>query len=178
MVPICVFFDGRLQLDATYYNTSSENQILELPVDITSGYSRRVINAGEIRNRGIEIMLNATPVELANGLRWNTNINFTRNRSEVVSLFGDLDTYQIASNYVQILAKEGGQMGDMYGTGFKQAPDGQTIYENGYPVRDNNLRLLGNYNPDFMVGFYNTITYRNFNFGFLFDWRQGGVVKS
>ncbi len=172
------FFDGRLQLDATYYNTSSENQILELPVDITSGYSRQVINAGEIRNRGVEVMLNATPVELNNGLRWDINVNYTRNRSEVVSLIEDLDTYQISNNYVQILAKEGGQMGDMYGTGFQQAPDGQTIYENGFPVRDNNLRLLGNYNPDFMMGFYNTITYRNFNFGFLFDWRQGGVVKS
>ena len=172
------FFNGRLNLDATYYNTSSKNQILELPVDITSGYSRRVINAGEIQNRGVEVMFNVTPVELTNGLSWNVNLNFTRNRSEVVSLFGDLDTYQIADNYVQILAKEGGRMGDMYGTGFVQSPDGRTVYENGYPVRDPNLRLLGNYNPDFMVGLYNTITYQNFNLGFLFDWRQGGEVLS
>ena len=172
------FFNDRVRLDATYYTTSSRNQILQLPVDITSGYNRRVINAGEIQNRGIEVMLDATPIQLDNGLGWNINLNFTRNRSEVVSLYEDLDTYQVSENYVQILAKEGGRMGDLYGTGFAQTPDGQTIYENGYPVRDPNLRLLGNYNPDFMVGAYNTITYKNLSLGFLFDWRQGGVVNS
>ncbi len=172
------FFNGRVNVDATYYTTSSRNQILELPVDITSGYSRRVINAGEIQNRGVEVMLNATPIELSSGLAWNVNLNFSRNRSEVVSLYEDQDTYQISSNYIQVLAKEGERMGDMYGTGFLQSPDGQTVYEDGFPVRDPNLKRLGNYNPDFMVGMYNTITYKNFNLGFLFDWRHGGEVNS
>ncbi len=177
------FFNGRLGLDFTWYTTTSKNQILQLPLDITSGYASRIINAGEIKNQGIEVTLNATPIILSNGFRWDLDINYTRNRSEVVELIDDLETYQIANNYVQVLARVGGRMGDIYGTGFEEVESGefagQIIHdENGFAKRDPTLKNLGNYNPDFMMGFGSTFTYKGLRLGVLFDWRHGGEIMS
>jgi len=66
----------------------------------------------------------------------------------------------------------------MYGTGFVQV-DGQTLYNsNGLPVQDGTLRLLGNYNPNFTMGFNNSFSYKDFNLNILFDWRNGGTIVS
>lgn len=179
------FFEGRLNLDATFYQSNTKNQILTLPVSVTSGYNSRIINAGEIENKGVELVLNAIPVQNNDGITWSTSVNFTRNRGKVKELIDDLEIYTISSNYVQVLAKVGGRVGDVYGTGFRQVEDpnspffGQVIHnEDGFAIRDNELKNLGNYNPDFMVGFQNTFSYKNFSLGVLFDWRQGGVVNS
>ncbi len=173
------FFGGRIGVDITYYRSESRNQILNLPVDITSGYNSRIINAGKIENKGVEIMLNATPVKINEDFQWDISVNYTRNRSKVLELTDGLDTYTISSNYMQIVAKVGERMGDMYGTGFLETEDGQVIHdEDGFSIRDNTLKKLGNYNPDFMVGISNGFRYKNFNLGVLFDWRQGGEIMS
>lgn len=181
------FFNNRLGIDATYYFNSSENQIIRIGLPYTSGYTQRVINAGEITNRGIELMLSATPVTLANGFEWRTFVNFTRNVNRIESLgadLGDEGTYEISNNRVTLLASPGGSMGDMYGTGFILVEDandpnfGRLIYREGLPQASNDLRLLGNYNPDFMIGFTNELNYKNLSFSFLLDWRQGGELMS
>ncbi len=179
------FFNNRLGLDVTYYKSTVKNQILKLPVSNTSGFKSRIINAGEIENTGIEVVLNAKPIKTTGGFTWDTNINFTSARGKVKSLIDDLDTYEISSNYVNVLAKVGGRMGDIYGTGFVTVDDpnsaffGQVVHnEDGFSVRDPNVKKLGNYNPDFTVGWQNTFTYKGFNLGFLFDWRQGGEIMS
>lgn len=122
-------------------------------------------------------MLSATPVQLNNGLEWRTFINFTKNKNRVEELPEGVDAYTIGDNRVTLIAKEGGSMGDMYGTGFIEH-EGRLIYRDGLPIQSNDLRLLGNYNPDFMVGFTNELNYRNFSFSFLFDWRKGGELMS
>lgn len=189
------FMKGRLGLDFTYFFNNTENQILEVPVSQTSGYGSRFINAGEIESNGIEILFNATPVKVKD-FTWNVGINFSRIRSEVVKLTEGIDVYQISGNYLQVLAIEGGRMGDVYGTGFKlidtdtneevivdDIEDIQDSYAhlydaNGFPVRDPNLRKLGNYNPDWIAGISNEFSWKGLTLGVLFDWRQGGVVMS
>ena len=182
------FFEGRLNLDATYYSSNTKNQILTLPVSITSGFGSRIINAGEIQNHGVELMLSATPIQKADGFSWSSSLNFSRNRGKVKTLIkgnDDFNVYQISGNYVQVLAKVGGRVGDVYGTGFLEVKDpkspffGQVIHdEKGFPIRDPKLKKLGNYNPDFILGWQNTFSYKQFTLGVLFDWRHGGVVKS
>lgn len=179
------FFNNRLGFDVTYYKSTVKNQILTLPVSNTSGFESRIINAGEIENTGFEVVLNAKPIKSKNGFTWETNVNFTSARGEVKSLIDNLDTYEISSNYVNVLAQVGGRMGDIYGTGLVTVDDpssqffGQVVHnEDGFSVRDPNLKKLGNYNPDFTVGWQNTFSYKGFNFGFLFDWRQGGEIMS
>lgn len=189
-------FKNRVGLDISYYNTTTTNQILQIPVSQTSGYGSKFINAGNISSNGIEAILSLNPIR-KKAFNWDINFNYTRARSEVKELAEGLETYQIASNYLQVLAKVGGRMGDVYGTGFvyvdtetgeqveiNDVADIKSSYEvlynasNGQPVRDPNLRKLGNYNPDFTLGMYNTFSYKNLSLGFLFDWRHGGVVMS
>ncbi|MEZ4948826.1 MAG: TonB-dependent receptor [Saprospiraceae bacterium] len=166
------FFGNRVGLDATYYYTSSENQILAIDIPNTTGYTSRVINAGEITNQGVEVMLNVVPVK-SNGFTWESWINFTLNRNKVKRLADGVDRYVLASNRVTLIAEEGQPLGNMYGTGFKEY-NGEIIFNKGLPQEDSELRLLGNYNPDFMVGFTNQFSYKGFSVKVLFDWRQGG----
>lgn len=170
-------FKSRVGIDIAYYKTNVGNQILTLPVSETSGLNARIINAGKVENTGVELTLNLKPVRTED-FSWDINTNFTSNKGTVKELIDGMDTYQISENNgVQILAKVGGRVGDMYGTGFEKV-DGKILYKDGLPVRSNKLIKLGNYNPDFMVGFQNNLKYKNFNFSFLFDWRKGGIIHS
>lgn len=182
------FFNGRLGLDFTYYDIKSTNQIIPVEIPISSGYTRRVLNAGEIRNRGIELMLNARPLQLSNGLTWNTSINFTRNRGMVVELAPEegIDVYNLSSaNGAYIQARTGQPMGAIYGYGNLRVSDkespyyGQHIHSpDGTPLTSNVLEYQGNYNPDWMAGIQNSFSFKGLSLGFLFDVRYGGIVVS
>jgi TonB-linked SusC/RagA family outer membrane protein len=181
------FFNDRLGLDATFYQNTSTDQIINLPASASSGYQSRLVNGGKIRSRGFEAILKAVPVN-GTKFKWNSYINFSTNRSNVIELpegvqqyiTGFSSVYISTDNSVFFIAtpENKGRVGDLYGTGLMQV-NGQTVYDaKGFPVRDSKLRNLGNYNPDFMVGFGNELSYGNFNLNFLWDWRQGGVFLS
>jgi len=188
------FFGGRLGLDVTYYQTRTRNQILNIPLSLTSGYNSRAINAGEIKNYGVEVMLNTVPVKLDNGFQWNLDVNFSANRSEVLSLSDGLTNFVMASRRVSIEARVGERMGDMYGIGFARVQNsdptkpyysangqfvGEMVFDSqGRPVRTTERIKLGNYNPDWMAGINNTFTFKGFKVGALFDIRHGGEVYS
>ncbi|MER3319247.1 MAG: SusC/RagA family TonB-linked outer membrane protein [Allomuricauda sp.] len=177
------FFNNKLSLDATYYNSVSKNQILDIDLPITSGKTARTINAGKIRNQGLEIMLSANPISNQT-FNWNTSFNFGLNRNKVLELADDVERYQYGGNGISLVAEEGGSLGDMYGTGLVKVEDenspyyGEVIFNNGLVQQDNTLRKVGNFNPDFTLGWNNTITYKNLSLNFLLDWRQGGELLS
>ncbi|WP_116107224.1 SusC/RagA family TonB-linked outer membrane protein [Lewinella sp. IMCC34191] len=189
------FLRGRLGLDLTWYNNVSRDQILQVPVSQASGYGARYFNAGEIESKGVELLLTGEPVSRGN-FDWRVNLNFTRARSTVNELAPGIESYQLSSNYLTVLARPGERMGDVYGTGFvlidtetnervtvDDVADIKDTYAhlydaNGFPVRDPNLRRLGNYNPDFQLGLNNDFRIGNIDFGFLWDWSQGGVIMS
>ncbi len=193
------FLGGRIGLDFTYYQTRSENQILRVPLTISSAYNSRIINAGLIENKGIEVILNTIPIQMDNGFQWSMDINFSRNRSQVLELYKDPDTgqeiknYVMADRYVTVEARVGERMGDMYGIGYLRVSDdpaseyydptgqhvGEVVYNTqGKPLPTPSTIKLGNYNPDWMAGIYNTFSYKGLNFGFLFDIRYGGKIYS
>jgi TonB-linked SusC/RagA family outer membrane protein len=178
------FFKNRLGIDATFYNSVSENQILAIELPTSTGKTSRVINAGKIQNRGIELLLSATPVKTRSGLTWNTFFNFSRNTNEVLELPNGVDQYVYGGSGITLVAQKGGSLGDMWGTGLRTVQDegspyfGQVIFRNGLAQQDNTLRKLGNFNPDFNLGWNNEVNYKGFSFSFLFDWRQGGQLLS
>jgi TonB-linked SusC/RagA family outer membrane protein len=187
------FVNNRIGLDVTFYRNDSRNQIIFVPLSNTTGYGTVVQNAGLIRNQGWEVMLNLVPVQSENnGFRWNIDINWSRNRSEVKELAAGIERYQLADKYFSVEARVGERMGDMYGFAYQRVSNdptsqyydptgqyvGQIINENGRPLRTGNTVKLGNYNPDWLGGIYNTFSYKNFNLGFLFDIRYGGQVYS
>lgn len=181
------FLGSRLQTEVSVYQNTSINQIIGRPISNATGYSNIIENGGEVMTRGLEAKVSARIMETSN-FRWNTMVNFSTYRSEVTELPDGVDQFVTGearifqggggSNTVFYIAKEGGRVGDMYGTGFVEV-DGKTLYgSNGLPVQDGTLRLLGNYNPDFTMGFGNELTYKNLSITALVDWRYGGVLIS
>lgn len=181
------FFKDRMGVDVSVYQNTNSNQIINLPSSTSSGYVSRLVNGGSVRSKGLEIMLKGSPVSGKN-FKWNTYINFSKNSSRVMALpegvdqyvTGSSSIYTSATNSVFFIAtpQNGGRIGDIYGKGFVEV-DGKTLFDaKGFPVRDPNLHNLGNYNPDFMMGVGNDLSYKNFNLNFLWDWRQGGVFLS
>ena len=178
-------FHNRIGIDFTYYNNTSTNQIVELPVSVGSGVNSRVVNGGKIRNQGVELMLNLRPFTKG-PFDWSMNVNFTKNSGKVVELPAEIEQYVTgfsriygrSDRSVFFIAQEGGSIGDLYGTGLLTV-NGRNVFDlNGNPVKDPNLRVLGNYNPDFILGIGNQFQYKNFDFGFLFDFRKGGTIVS
>lgn len=181
------FFGGRLQTDFSAYQNVSIDQIISRPISPTSGFLNYNVNGGEVRTRGFEAAISGEIIQ-AQDFSWKSSLNFSTYESEVTELpegvtqfvTGTADVFggSGGSNSVFYIAREGGKVGDMYGTGFVEI-DGQTLYNsNGLPVQDGTLKLLGNYNPDFIVGFNNSFSYKDFNLNILFDWRKGGTIVS
>lgn len=181
------FFNGRLQLDVATYQNTSIDQIISRPISTTSGFQNYNVNGGKVRTKGFETLLSARLIEKSN-FKWESSVNFSTYRSVVAALPEGVDQFVTGvanvfggsggSNTVFYIAKQGGRVGDMYGTGFVQI-DGKNLFgANGLPVQDGNLRLLGNYNPDFAMGFNNKFTYRGIELKVLLDWRQGGTIVS
>jgi TonB-linked SusC/RagA family outer membrane protein len=167
------FFKNRLNVDFTYYNTISKNQIINLAIDPTTGYTSYSVNAGKIQSHGFEVMLNVIPVK-TRSFQWDVSMNWASNRAFVKELAAGLDTYQLPSTVLSNQARVGGRMGDMYGTTFRRDPEGNIIYLNGITQDDPTLKLLGNYNPDWTAGISNNFNYKGIIASFLFDWRFGG----
>jgi TonB-linked SusC/RagA family outer membrane protein len=175
-------FQDRLGFDFTWYNQQTINQILPVQVSSASGYSSRVINAGKMENKGIELLTTLTPVRLQNGFQWDVAANFARNRNMVVDLAEDLETLVLGSYWsLNIEARKGHPYGTIWGRQFVRDPQGNIVVgSNGRPLNlnTNPQGVLGNYNPDWTGSLTNTLRYRNVDFSFMFDTQQGGSVFS
>jgi len=174
------FFNKRVTFDASYYITNSKNQIVGLDVSLASGSNSNVINAGKIQNKGIEVSLGFTPVKTEN-ITWSFNANFTENRGVVKELTPGINNYVIAQgpNGGTIEARVGERMGDIYGRGYLRSPDNQIVFDNtGSPILDTQIKKIGNYNPDWMLGLSTTFKFKNVTFNALVDIRHGGKIYS
>ncbi len=180
------FFSDQLRFDISYYNAVTEDQIISLPIGISSGFTQQVVNGGKVRAKGLEIIAGISPV-ISKNFQWNSTLNFSTSRATVEDLpqdaglltLGYSRIYDSQNQTVFLQVEEGGRVGNLYGTGYLKNDNGNFILTNeGRYIPDNNLQKLGNYNPDFMLGFSNQFAYKNWNLGFLLDWRQGGIVVS
>ncbi|MGY2134632.1 SusC/RagA family TonB-linked outer membrane protein [Hymenobacter sp. HD11105] len=175
-----LMFQGRLGADVTVYQNTTRNQILEVPIDPTTGYSRALLNAGEVRNRGVEVVFNAQPID-NNAFKWKTTTTWSRNRNKVLSLAEGLDDQQVigTGGTATIMATVGGTTGDIYGFGFERAPDGQIIYnKDGLPVQPAAIKFIGRAYADWRGGFLNEFSYKNFRVSALLDGQYGGIIYS
>lgn len=171
-------FRGKVGLDATYYEQTTRNQILGVEISKASGYDRRILNAGEIINKGIELTLSGTPVKLDNGFSWNVSLNYARNRNKVLSLAEGLTTYILASQRgMTSEARVGQPYGTLYGVAWERSPEGQIVYgDNGLPLRQATQQIIGNIQPKFTGGMLNTFNFKGFTLTALLDARIGGDV--
>lgn len=183
-------FENRLRFDFAWYDIRSRDQIINLPLASSTGYDASLINAGEIKNTGVELVVTGTPIQKKD-FRWRSTLNFARNRSEVVSLADGIDSYLIVADMfpadggqdLSLEARVGQPLGQLVGLDFQRVQEGplagQIIHENGLPVVDNSQKVsAGTFQPDFTFGFSNTFDYKNFSLFIQFDGRVGGKIFS
>ena len=130
------FWNNRLGFDLTYYSIEARDQILDLDVPSTSGFSSTVVNAGLLTNKGFELMLTGKPVDNPNGFSWDIGVNWAKNTNEVVELAEGLDNYLISSWGPSINAKVGQPYGTCLTDGFvyyndEVAPENRIVQTNG-----------------------------------------------
>lgn len=174
------FFNNRLGIDLGYYHQSTVDQILNLPISGTSGYTSATINAGKITNSGIELSVTATPVQ-TKSFEWTSNLNLARNINQVVALHPENPNYELASARwanASIYASEGQPYGVIMGKKFQRNTNGDVVYHNGLPTYGSELEVLGNGNYDFTLGLGNRFTYKGLSLNILLDMKWGADLYS
>lgn len=173
--------DNRIGLDFTIYNKSITNQILSASLSGTTGYGGRVINSGEIQNKGIELLVDFVPVR-SSKTQWDLALNFAKNANKVVSLQGSqtkLFLGQSRTLNAFTYAEVGQPFGVIEGYKFERNTDGSIkMGTDGFPVKESAISVLGNPNPDWTLGINNDLRFGNITMNALVDINWGGEVYS
>ncbi len=179
--------NNALGFDITYYNTNTRNQFINISAPAGSGFTRYLVNAGDVNNRGIEAVLSYDVLRSSTS-NWTTSLNFTRNTNEVIELHPDFDdnpdgpapffiTNEAVNSYGMVVQK-GGSFGDIWGETFLRDDQGRIVLDaDGKPTKDG-LGFVGNPNPDFTLGWNNQFSFGDLSLNFLLDGRFGGEVIS
>jgi TonB-linked SusC/RagA family outer membrane protein len=181
------FLNNRVGLEVTGYSTATNNQILTVLTSGATGYTSKLLNAGELTNKGIEAVLTVAPLSPTSPFQWNLTANFAANRNRVTKFddAGQIKNYVIGGSGfgVNVEARVGEQYGALFGSAFQRVQDGQyqgqIIYgSDGTPLADPTLRVLGHYTPDWIGGITNQFSFKGVNMSFTIDTRQGGQLQS
>lgn len=171
------FFTNRIGLDVTYYRSNTENQLIALAVPNATLFSSQYINAGLIRNSGVEVMLSGAPIRNKN-FSWDMMVNFSKNVNKVVRLSPRLKTAVLGDDR-QVLetVEEGKSFGEMYMAEWSKDAQGRRLVSPaGVPILTGKTAYAGNYNPNYMLGVNNSFSFKNLSLSFLLDYRNGGTV--
>ncbi len=179
-------FNNRVGLDFAWYKSNATNQLLDLPMDPQSGYSAKKINAGDIQNTGIEIMLDGKILNDPAKITWNITVNFSTNNNTIEALGDGILQYKLGGfDDVEVLAVVGEKYGEIYGTRYNRVKDQNSpnynqiiLNADGLPTRDPAIVRLGNQGAVSNLGVINSFGYKNFTFSFQVDGRFGGQLFS
>ncbi len=175
------FLKDRLGVNLTYYTTDSENQLLVLPQAVATGFANKFINAGLIRNNGIELVVFGTPVK-SGKFSWDVSYNLGINRNKIVELSPELNEVTLRNNAPERVAdpvvKVGGSYGDIKGYSWERKDGRYVVTADGTPVRSSQRSILGNFNPKATMGITNTFTFGSLSLRVLIDGRIGGEMIS
>jgi outer membrane receptor protein involved in Fe transport len=173
-------FKNRVGIDFTFYYNETKNQILDAPMDPTTGYTRATINSGKVRNRGYELEFNATPVQ-SRGFSWKTTATWSKNENKILSLAEGSDENQLISSIgsVSVIGRVGGTAGDLWGYKLLRNEKNEVVINaTGLPASSAEIQYVGSVYPDWKAGLYNEFTYKNIKLSFLIDGQMGGIVYS
>ncbi|WP_116126660.1 SusC/RagA family TonB-linked outer membrane protein [Lewinella sp. IMCC34183] len=183
------FFQNRLAVDFTYYNAKSIDQIIPVPSSPATGFTSFVLNAGSMRNEGVELSLKGSPVATED-LLWDITLNYTKNRNEVLEIYQGVEDILVSDHYgyanatASIRLIEGQPYGNIYGQSYARfGADDDDLFidynqplligDDGFPVIESSQKILGNTQPDWFGALINSVTYKGVNVSFQFDTRQG-----
>ncbi len=195
------FFGGQANLDVTYYNRSTEDQIFDVPVSATTGFDELSQNAGEIQNRGWEVQLDGTPVEIGD-FSWDLSANWSKNTTEVLSLAEGVENiFLFGFTSIQVRAEEGENgYGIIYGSRYRTngrissdnpitingeqrtepldgfSDDALLIGPDGTPLRSPTNGNIGNVQPDWSGGITSTFSWKGLSLLQQWETSQGGEI--
>lgn len=181
------FFMNRLGFDASYFFNENSDLLLSVPISGSTGYSSAYLNAATMESKGIELSLNAVPVQTGD-FEWNFNVNFTRMRNPVTSLAEDVEFVTLSGDSkVQINAAVGYDYPTIFGFDWFRDDDGNILinddptdsHPDGYPWTDKSQTVaLAKVSPDWTMNIYNTFSFKGFRLTTLIDIKQGGYVNN
>ena len=192
------FLSNRIRLDATYYKENTTNQIMNISISRMTGFNNQTINAGNIQNQGVELTLGLTPVQISD-FRWDIMVNWATNKNKVIELTEGIDDLYLynASWGTRVYARVGEPYGQLMANDIVREnavihyrDDAETITDyveytgrpvvriSGRLIQTPQMTLCGNVTPDWFGGVNNALSYKDFNFSFLVDFRKGGVQYS
>src|SRR5690606_17930757 len=173
-------FDERVNLSYTYYHSDHSDQIVQISLPRSSGFTNTVSNIGSMINKGHEVTLSLRPIDgMIDGLEWELFGTFSKNENEVVKIADGIDELGVGGPYttdITVIARKGLPFGTYKGLAPKTNAQGQVIVDpnTGYPLYTDDEVFLGSYQPDYLAGFGTNINYKGIGFNILFDVRQGG----
>lgn len=180
------FFNNRLGVDMAWYRRNAINQLIDLPMDPLSGFAFRKVNAGDIENKGLEMVVNGKILESREGLNWSAQFNYSRNTNTIVKLHEDVKEYALRRfDNLLISANEGETYGVIAGSAFMRVEDEESEYfgqivvnPSGFPLVAEDSKVLGNQQARALMGISNTFAYKSVSMTFLIDGRFGGEMFS
>lgn len=176
------FLKGRVGLEFTYYKRTTTDQIVPISIAPSTGYLYKVTNIGKVSNQGIEAALNVTPVRTPGGFEWNIMSVFTRNRNIVEEIGGGIEEILIGGffNLTQVVHQVGKPYGLIKGSVAARDEEGNLLVDpsTGKLIDGFDQQIIGNPNPDFLLGVTNTFSYKGLSLSILLDYRHGGDIYS
>lgn len=182
------FFKNKVTLAYTYYHSVHDDQIVEISLPRSTGFTETAINIGRMENKGHELALTLEPLKgMIEGLDFELFGAFSTNDNEVITIADNIDELVIGNPFgfaagtsVSIVAKEGLPFGTFKGNNFKYNDEGQVIVDGntGFPVYSDEEEFLGNNQADYLLNFGANVNYKGFGFRILFDRKKGGLFAS
>ncbi len=174
------FLKDRITVDFSYYQNNSSDQIIGLSLPYSSGFTTKIINTGEVRNKGIELAIKGVPVLTKSGFKLEIYGTYAKNTNEVVSLYSGVDQLVIGGySGMSVVAQVGKPYGAFYATDLLTDPSGHVVVDaNGLPRLTTNPIYKGSYQPDYLASFGSNASYKGWSLNILFDVKQGGKFYS
>jgi TonB-linked SusC/RagA family outer membrane protein len=172
------FFGNRLGLDATVYNRDVKDNILQVPVAASTGYTVQVLNIAKLSNRGVELLLTATPV-MSTNFKWDISVNWAKNNSRIEDLGGPTQISLGGLSGNELIARVGGPAFEIQGDIPLLDPQGRIVVNNGgQPIPNPAKQIIANTNYNWIGGVTNRLSYKGFTLSGTFDVRNGGGMYS
>ncbi|GAB3765103.1 SusC/RagA family TonB-linked outer membrane protein [Spirosoma pomorum] len=175
-------FKKRINADLNFYSNTTVNQVLMVPMDVTTGFGSAFINGGNVRNQGVEVMLSGQPVQSKN-FTWGVTATWAKNKNEILALSDAIESNQqiiATSGNASIIATKGGSTGDIWGYGLVRNELGQVVFDGatGLAVRPTDITRIGNAYANWRGGLQNEFAYKNLKLNVLLDGQYGGIIYS
>ena len=177
------FFNNRISFDVAYYNRNTDKQIYSLNMDPASGFTAQNMNLGKVQNKGVELLVNVTPIETKD-FSWTLGWNFSKNWSKVLSLPEELGGEALIYGFsggTGMYAVVGEPVGVFKAQVPQMTEDGKIVVNSstGLPVEDpEGMKIVGDMNYKYQMGFSTTLSYKGISLSADLDVRKGGLMFS